>query len=326
MMAALVTTLLIDTILSFLTVSVLIELLLFCVRGRHPRLASFCRLLPFIKLPLDLLRLDFSHWAIVSGDNPLTAPQGSRFLSAWVSPSGETGLGFHLSNGTTFSPGDLVSLLLPKYLLVGIAITWMTLTLTLWTIRLLRFRRRSRCLRARLATVRLCVRKVGALQAELDRMKVTLLATPDSIAPFALGARRSLIVLPDRLVDTLSQLEFEAVIQHELAHIRWYDGASRWLVHLIANLFWWVPMGWMVRRLEQAQEESCDQCATNSLALATAINKAVHFSQSEQLALRSGDLTRRVRRLLGPQKSALFVASCVAIGVLELGAGSFWLF
>jgi beta-lactamase regulating signal transducer with metallopeptidase domain len=70
---------------------------------------------------------------------------------------------------------------------------------------------------------------------------------------------RPFLLFPERLLDTLDREQLQAVLVHELAHVRRKDYLVRWFEILVRGLFWWNPLVWWVsRQLRQAEEECCD--------------------------------------------------------------------
>ena len=67
------------------------------------------------------------------------------------------------------------------------------------------------------------------------------------------------VVLPHALVYSLTPLQREMLLAHELAHYARRDHLFRWLEVAVQSLYWWLPLGrWIGQRLHVAQEECCD--------------------------------------------------------------------
>lgn len=81
-------------------------------------------------------------------------------------------------------------------------------------------------------------------------------------SPYVIGARSPTLVLPADLSERLDPRAREALIIHELAHIRRGDVSVRWLQN-VARLvfFFWPPVWWLCRRIERFSEMACDQWA-----------------------------------------------------------------
>lgn len=94
------------------------------------------------------------------------------------------------------------------------------------------------------------------LKDKLTALRVSLSISPDSVVPFA--AHRSTIIFPQSLYTHYSQEEFEAIVAHELEHLRWNDPLLKMVNRITFALFWWVPSEWWIRRLEADQERASD--------------------------------------------------------------------
>ncbi len=84
----------------------------------------------------------------------------------------------------------------------------------------------------------------------------------DRIAmPFAAGFRRPLIVLPASCDDWRTP-QREAVLIHELGHVRRRDMVGHMLGRVACALYWFHPLVWTAaRRLRDASERACDDLA-----------------------------------------------------------------
>lgn len=75
--------------------------------------------------------------------------------------------------------------------------------------------------------------------------------------PMVVGLLRPRILLPER---ELSPEQWEGVLTHELVHWRRHDLWIKWLAVLARAVHWFNPaVWWLVRRLEQDCELSCDE-------------------------------------------------------------------
>ena len=120
------------------------------------------------------------------------------------------------------------------------------------------------------------------------------------------GVRRPAVVLSSHLLDVLGREELEAVVAHEVAHIRRRDILLKWIIRAFAATFAWLPTSWALPRLlEHEREKACDDFAVTltgkPLALAEAL---VVLWQSRTpglrggLAVTAGPLEERIARLL----------------------------
>jgi beta-lactamase regulating signal transducer with metallopeptidase domain len=155
---------------------------------------------------------------------------------------------------------------------------------------------------------------------------------PGRIAPmvWALGGPARLL-LPAELFDRLDEEAADALLVHELAHLKRRDHRVRLLEMLALGLYWWCPVVWYARReLREAEEQCCDAWVVAILpgagrAYATALLDTLDFLSAARAAappLASGigqvaDLKRRLTMIMrGDTPRALtWPASLVVLGL-----------
>ncbi|MDE0225366.1 MAG: ABC transporter permease [Gammaproteobacteria bacterium] len=123
--------------------------------------------------------------------------------------------------------------------------------------------------------------------------------------PWTWGHVRPVVVLP-RDFDNWPRHQQDAVLAHELGHIRrrdcLTDGLSRWL----CNLFWFQPLMWVVwLRQRRYAEEACDNAALESGAdpcdyaeTLLAVARRNHQAKPMGLYAGRGNLRARLRSIL----------------------------
>ena len=78
--------------------------------------------------------------------------------------------------------------------------------------------------------------------------------------PAAVGFFRQTIVVPAALVPVLCEREMDAIVLHELTHVRRFDNVIEFLHAVVCCVFWFHPLVWIVGvRLRQARELSADE-------------------------------------------------------------------
>jgi beta-lactamase regulating signal transducer with metallopeptidase domain len=145
-----------------------------------------------------------------------------------------------------------------------------------------------------------------ARRMSIDRpVRVLISGLADS--PSVAGWLRPIILLPAASLLNLSVEQFEAVLAHELAHIRRHDYLVNVLQTLAETLFFYQPAVWWVSsRIRNERELCCDDLAVemcgDPVGYARALTKLERLRViAPELALNSaaGPLLRRVQRLTG---------------------------
>jgi uncharacterized protein (TIGR03435 family) len=165
--------------------------------------------------------------------------------------------------------------------------------------------------------------RVASLASRMGlRGAVQVGASTRADGPSVIGWLRPLILLPPATLMGLTPTQLDAVLAHELAHVRRHDYLVN-VVQMVAEtlLFYHPAVWWVSKRLRIERELCCDDEAVRRCGDATAYAKALVTMAKQQvpaMAIGSagGSLTDRVRRLLGvgrpePSRSA-------ALGVLAL--------
>ncbi len=280
----------VNSLLSFLTTALLIQLILVLFRIKQPRFKSLLLCLPLLKLVTDLFSYDFENWALTNAINPLLAEEGSRNLSlmtCYPIPAENiyfplTQIVFSINYGERFSPGDLVALSISPLTLISLTTLILGISLTkAWKLfqriknsrqRLAKIVKNSKPYLERIGNQRL------AKRVQQKRCQIILSSQVDTPLAF-----QRYICIPDNLIAKLTQEEFEAVLIHEMGHLCWFDALIRVICQFIHTLFWWVPMNWWIKRIENFQEKACDAAITRykveGADLASAIVKSAQSAK-----------------------------------------------
>jgi len=100
---------------------------------------------------------------------------------------------------------------------------------------------------------------VAQWRARFGLGRAPQVAVSDGIGPLLLGPWRPLIVIPSSCVAEGTEAQLDAIVAHELAHLRRRDLQWTWLPALAEVLFFFHPLVWLARReLAVAQEIACD--------------------------------------------------------------------
>ncbi len=103
--------------------------------------------------------------------------------------------------------------------------------------------------------------RLAALAAELGlRSSPAVAASPVITTPTVAGLNASVLLLPEDFSSAPGS--YDAVIVHELAHIRRRDLTFMLAARLTRAFWWWHPLAWLIsRELVLSAEEACDDWA-----------------------------------------------------------------
>jgi uncharacterized protein (TIGR03435 family) len=155
---------------------------------------------------------------------------------------------------------------------------------------------------------------------------------PD-LEPGVFGIFRPVLVLPAGIFDRLTPAQLQAILAHEMCHIRHRDNLLAAIHMFVETVFWFHPLVWWIgKRMVAEREQACDEEVLRTLgepqAYAEAILGVCKLYVESPLRCVSGvtgaDLKRRIEAImknrigmkLSPQKQVgLAVAGMVAFAV-----------
>ena len=138
---------------------------------------------------------------------------------------------------------------------------------------------------------------------------VHLVASTLVHVPAVLGWFRPVILLPVSVVmgGGLTPLQLDALLAHELAHVRRHDYLFNLLQSVIETLLFYHPAAWWVSaRMRDEREQCCDDLAVatcgdvHTYASALVAMDQLRTSRVLAVAANGGSLLRRVSRLVRP--------------------------
>lgn len=138
-------------------------------------------------------------------------------------------------------------------------------------------------------------RVIGQLAQSVEPLKIAHPQVPDGLqikwVPRQVGAMVSGLFRPVIWVGDVHGCKdaFDALIHHEMTHIRQRDHLWTWWLTFLKRLFWWSPFVWMFSRLaNRYMENSCDLVCAQHLgrrayqnSLASFIRQATFSGMSE---------------------------------------------
>ena len=124
--------------------------------------------------------------------------------------------------------------------------------------------------------------------------------------PAVIGWCRPVLLLPASALAGLTAVQLEAIIAHELAHIRRHDYLINGLQSVIETVLFYHPaVWWLSGRIREEREHCCDDVAVAACGDAVAYGRALadldELRQTEGalvIAANGGSLTRRIQRLV----------------------------
>lgn len=183
-----------------------------------------------------------------------------------------------------------------------------------------------------LAAVRRSTERAGV------RAPLRIVTSAAPLEPGVFGWLRPVLFLPEGIEEHLSAAQLEAVIAHEICHVRRRDNLFAAIHSIVEALFWFHPLVWWIgARLVEERERACDEEVLETgnapVVYAEGILRTCRFYLESPAPCMSGvtgaDLKERIARImtaasarnLGPGgKILLGLAAIVAIAApLTLG-------
>jgi beta-lactamase regulating signal transducer with metallopeptidase domain len=158
---------------------------------------------------------------------------------------------------------------------------------------------------------------------------VALRVSSEVISPLAMGVWRATVILPMSAVIGMPMEELEAVLAHELGHIRRWDYLWNLLQTAVESVLFFHPSVWSLSRtVRERREICCDEIAVQTCAGPTIYALALlRLEEQRTVQLRlavaldgcNGSLLRRVKQVLG---EGMTIESKMTSGVRVAAAGA----
>jgi bla regulator protein BlaR1 len=127
------------------------------------------------------------------------------------------------------------------------------------------------------------------------------------LEPGTFGILRPVIWLPAGIADHLNDAELEAILAHELCHIRRRDSLTAVIQMTVEAIFWFHPLiWWLTSRLTEERERACDEEVVKMggapQVYAESILKVCEFYLASPAAfapgVTGGELKKRIERIM----------------------------
>lgn len=261
-----------NTFIVFIVLALAVELFLTVFRVKNSRVRYVCRSLPFLKIPFDMIIFLTYGESLLINLNPFSC---EIYVYELISKL--------FSVPMVLSEGE--HLIIPQYIAQQMPPFWLgCLTVAVVLTACAGIGRKMIQLFSSKQHVRHIVSLSepwkgtitnNQLQEHLLKLNAAILVSQEIEIPFAASPRY--ILLPESMLEELSQDELESVIAHELQHLRWRDPILKFFCSLTCALCWWIPAGWWLKRLvadqEQASDAGINAYGIDNHALASAIAK-----------------------------------------------------
>lgn len=168
--------------------------------------------------------------------------------------------------------------------------------------------------------------------------RVEIRITKKLSSPFVTWIRHPVIVLPARSVESFDRTRLEAVLAHEMAHVKTRDPLWMAFARVTASLLWFHPLMWRVRAAHSsACEDVCDGVAASYMGSSDTYAQALAQEALRLLdgnlvavgvpMLRGADIVQRLRRIqrgipASPLARRWVAASMLACAALLVLLGS----
>ncbi|HVZ23417.1 MAG TPA: M56 family metallopeptidase [Vicinamibacterales bacterium] len=152
---------------------------------------------------------------------------------------------------------------------------------------------------------------------------IHVIDSPAVDAPVVIGWLRPVVLLPIAALATLTTAQVEAILAHELAHVRRHDFLVNVVQACVETLFFYHPaVWWLSSRIRIEREQCCDDVAVEVCGDAAAYAEALvqlaaaGTSPSFGIAATGGLLLDRVRRVLRLEPATTRRRSIAAFGLV----------
>lgn len=280
-------------------------------------------------LPRNRARIRFVVWFAASlkflVPFSLLALAGAQ-IGQWVAPAGDAlEIGLSQMAAPLVAPAALLGQTIPT------GVDFLRILLIVWAVG-------SAALILRWALRWLQIRQV------VHHSSLTTIAAPIPVLasatlrePGVVGIFRPVLLLPAEIADRLGPAELQAILEHELCHVRRRDNLWAAVHMLVEAAFWFHPLVWWIGgRLVDERERACDEAVlesgANPRSYAQGILKVCQFYMASKLACVSGvsganlklrlegimknqnaiELTRSKKMLLGLAAVAAFAIPMLA--------------
>jgi bla regulator protein BlaR1 len=171
--------------------------------------------------------------------------------------------------------------------------------------------------------------RFGVIIAKMDISKsVEFRETAKVLTPMVIGTFSPVVLIPIGLLSGFSTAQVEAILAHELAHIRRNDYLINMLQSFVEVIFFFHPaIWWLSEKVRAEREHCCDDIALavcgDKMSLAHALVKVAEWQATPGLAMAFASkkplLMHRVQRVLGLNPKPVRTFSSLPAMIFAIG-------
>jgi TonB family protein len=153
------------------------------------------------------------------------------------------------------------------------------------------------------------LRRIEMISGMRKQIEIRLSRAP--IEPGIFGILRPILIWPEGISRRLEDAQLEAILAHEVQHVRRHDNFAAAIHMVVEAIFWFHPLVWWLgARLVEERERACDedvlQLGNERQIYAEGILKVCEFCLASPLACMSGvaggDLKKRMVHIMTERK------------------------
>ncbi|WP_323755681.1 M56 family metallopeptidase [Roseivirga sp.] len=158
--------------------------------------------------------------------------------------------------------------------------------------------------------------------------KVLLKHSERVSSPLVMGVIKPVIIFPMGLIQALPTDEIEAILVHELAHIKRKDFLINIVINLLHVVYFFHPAFWWLKtQLDAEREYHCDDIALNQLGKKLTLIRALtnasefqghKFQPALAFAGKKNQLLNRVKRIVYHKPQMNWLSGFMSLGILVL--------
>jgi len=318
------------TLVQFLWQGVLVWLFFegvrICLKGAKPGFRYIAACIALFSLSIIFVSTLYSSWKILDQYQPFQESQlvyissslgkdgfpphnnsNTGSITSIASPSPKKGSFFTIlsSHTLTIRTLSILEAWLPFLILgwvSGVGFLLFRLGIGLWHIKKLAHRLISPVSKKWKKSLEIIMKKMSMSKP------VRIVESGLARVPTVIGWLRPVILIPTSVMTGLSREQLEAILAHELAHIKRYDHLVNVFQVIMETVFYYHPVVWRIsHRIRAEREQCCDELAVAACGSANLYARALSSLEEIRtpspriaLAARDGSLLTRIKRIIIP--------------------------